>query len=373
MKQILTYRHFLIALTICYLHSNSPVYSSELSTSGDSSLVFFNMGIESRYGFILPHNSTMKYLVQKPTYGFDMVFFKRTSGDKPWHQMYRKPYTGFGLHYMNYGNPTYLGEAYAAYAFIDFHTGRNKNSGFVYHWGEGVAYLTKPFDAENNNFNIAIGSALNVFIDLSAAYVFRLNNGMIIKPSLSFTHYSNGSYKKPNLGINVINSKLLISFPTWETKNYDTNPVFSKPKNRKMEYQLFIVTGMHQKDPPLSPVYAVYDFRGQANYIFGKKHSAGLGADVFNDHALNTYTGRSKSSITRTGIFVAYNTLFDNVYFTAQAGYYISDHYKNDGKIYSRFGFSGIIYKGFTAGLFLKTHFFVADNIEFGLGYTFQQ
>jgi hypothetical protein len=227
----------------------------------------------------------MKYLVSKPAYGFDLIFFRRTAGNKNWHHIYRKPYVGAGLHYMNFGNPTLLGQAVSGYAFIDFYVNRNKNSGFIYHWGEGIAYITKPFESETNNLNIAVGSHINVFIDLSFGYIWTLRNGIMLKPSLSFTHYSNGSFKKPNLGINIINAKLAINLKTFPTKNNKSDVYAPKKEERKYEFQTFFMAGLHQKDPPMSPVYEVYSLRGQSNYKFSNKHAVGLGIDIFNDHA----------------------------------------------------------------------------------------
>jgi hypothetical protein len=57
--------------------------------------------------------------------------------------------------------------------------------------------------------------------------------------------------------------------------------------------------------------------------------------------------------------------------FLFQAGVYPYTRYKDDGIIYSRLGLRYLFGKHILANITLKTHFAKADNIEFGLGYTF--
>ena len=56
-----------------------------------------------------------------------------------------------------------------------------------------------------------------------------------------------------------------------------------------------------------------------------------------------------------------------------QTGVYFFTKAKDDGLIYSRVGLRAKVYKNLTASLTLKTHFFKADVIEWGVGYCFEK
>lgn len=368
MKELLRYFTFYrFTVTLCCFAFLTTIHGS-VSGQPDSVLTYYKVSLEPQYGFITPHNYTMRYLVKKPVWGADLVLFRRTAGDRLWHRYYRKPSVGMGIHYMNLGNPEYFGHAMAVFASTAFHF-TEKENGFVYHINYGFSYLTKRFDADNNYYNIAIGSHVNVFLKLSLGYQAEFRN-VSIRPYLSFIHYSNGSFHKPNLGINILNAGLTTGFPVKKKYFYPYyGPLTDHPGS--FAFSVLAGTAFHQKDPPLSPVYPVYVLRLEAEKIYSRKHSWGGGLDYSNDQAIRFQNDYPEHDPNRLALYMHYSSFFGKFTFSAQSGIYLYDKYTHNGPVITRLGLSYQLWKNIRTCVFLKSHFFVADFIEFSIRYTF--
>jgi len=333
----------------------------------DSTLTFFKTSIEPHYGFIIPHNQSMKYVVQKPVWGADITFFKRTGGNRLWHLLYRKPSIGAGLHYMNLGNPDYFGSAIAVYVITGFYL-KEKTNTFAYNFGYGLCYMTRPFNADNNYFNIAIGSHLNIFLRASFGYNAEIRN-IGVKPFLSFIHFSNGSFKKPNLGLNMVSAGMMIALPV---KKQYCFPLIGVPNFLDEKYTVSVSAGttVHQKEPPLSPLYPVYILSAEGAWVYSYKHSAGIGFYWTHDRAIIYQKDYPEHNPVRSGPYLHFNTFYGKFAFSAQSGVYIYDKYKHDAPVFTRLGFSYTFLPNLKTGFYLKSHFFVADYFELSVSYT---
>lgn len=351
----------------CAIISYSIVSGTAFSQN-DSLLTFFKTGIEPRYGFIIPHNNNLRYLVSKPVFGIDITLSRRSAGEKEWQKYFRNPASGFGLHYINFGSPDYFGSAFALYAMSDFYFSDNKN-GFLYHLGYGVSYLTRPFDEENNYYNVVIGSHVNVFFKLALSYSLDINN-VAIKPFVSFIHYSNGSFYKPNLGINIANTGINIGIPV---KKQYCHPYTGTLTDCTGSYSMLVTlgSGLHQKSNQLTTLYPIYTIRAEAERKYSYKHSWGAGADITYYRFETKQTDFKSVSPYRCGVFLLYNTFINRFIFSAQSGAYIYNEDKEESYIFSRFGLSYSVTDRFRTGVMLKSHFFVADFVELSVTYIF--
>jgi hypothetical protein len=332
----------------------------------------WSISAASRYGFIFPHRSSIAYLVRNHIVAYDVTFSKQLSNAEKWDKWYRYPNVGGGLYLANLGNPDYLGSAYAVYGFIDvpisWHTSTIRYS---YSIATGVAYLTKHFDIKDNYYNIAIGSSLNAFVDfgLMAHHTFQ---HVDIAGGLCYTHYSNGAWSKPNLGLNIPTVKLNISILTKPytlcLKKVDTL------LHKNMEWSVMLAGGIRQNTIPGSPHY----FASTLAFVMEKQVSIrrkiGLGLDVFYDPSIPPRMAENPemtpaSPYVRMGLRFSHDLIFSKVSITMQAGSYFYDPKLPDGYIYSRFGLRYKINSWLQANLLLKTHFFKADIIEFGVSF----
>jgi len=70
-----------------------------------------------------------------------------------------------------------------------------------------------------------IGSNLTVFIDLGINSTIRLARKIDLNVGISYTHFSNGSVKLPNLGINVFAPRIGIQYIFNERPEYISQDV----------------------------------------------------------------------------------------------------------------------------------------------------
>lgn len=133
---------------------------------------------------------------------------------------YNYPEYGFSFIYHDFQNPT-LGEAYALNINYTFYFGKKSNKNqFYLRLGQGIAYNTNPFDLETNNKNVSLGSHLLANTTIGFNYRRRLTKAIDANLGILLNHYSNGSIKSPNVGLN------LFSFSTGVSYNFDhENPI----------------------------------------------------------------------------------------------------------------------------------------------------
>jgi len=322
-----------------------------------------------RAGFLLPHRTSLSYFNNKHINEFTFEISKQLNDTGKWHKYYRYPSVGGGIYYTNLPSDHYTGNSFAGYGFIDIPLKWHKTYSFNYSIGAGLAFLTKHFDKKDNYYNIAIGSTLNAFINIGFHYSFYFNKFQI-NTGFSFTHYSNGAWKKPNLGFNIPTLKLgvgLISYPKKHFERKSPNQKF-----RQTEWSTMLAGGTRQNYPSDPNRYYVGTFALMYEKQFSMKHKWGIGLDIFYDPSIPSRNEEipdysSNTAYFRSGMRLSHDLIFGKTSFTFQTGCYVYDKYSPDGLIYSRLGLRYKINHWIQANILLKTHFFKADVIEFGI------
>ena len=71
----------------------------------------------------------------------------------------------------------------------------------------------------------------------------------------------------------------------------------------------------------------------------------------------------------RIGLFVGHELLINKISLEAQIGYYVYQPFKKDIPVYDRVGMKYYFNKNIFGGFTIKTHLFLAEALEFGIGY----
>ncbi|MEN8119855.1 MAG: acyloxyacyl hydrolase [Bacteroidota bacterium] len=329
-----------------------------------------NLFLESKfqYGFIWQHRPTIKDIIGGNIKVFDISIGKQTYGQKYWEQLYRYPNYGFGYYFIDLGNPEELGQANALFAYVDIPVLRRGKHLLSYRISEGLAYL--------NQGNIAIGSHLNLYFDLTINYRYRLSEHLDLINGFGATHFSNGAIKMPNLGVNLFSYRLGLHYrfktPVREFVKLEL-PVIEK----KNSISFFLATGVKEKRPEGGIPYNVMTFSVDYLRLINLKHKVGLGFDTFYDESLfetmnpDSSLYINNSDIMRYGVHLAFEAELNKIMWVIHLGTYIRARYKEDGAIYQKVGIRYLISKNLYANISLKTSKGVADYTEFGFGYRF--
>ena len=343
---------------------------------------FFNE-IEFNYnpGYIMPHNSSIDYLTEDNTSSFNIELIRQTKGTKLWQRIYHKPRLGFGLYHGSMGNNKIFGKSYSVYSFFDAPIFEIKDKvSLNYKLSYGISYITKPFDIKDNYNNIAIGSHLNIHFNLKLNAAIAINKRNKLITGIAFTHFSNGKFKSPNKGLNIVSGnigfrRLLNSYDYQENTKTEIPPV--KNKNR------FSAVWSHGYRE-----YAIYsnriDYVSSLNFNYERKYQQwgkyGFGVDIFFNNRIKKSSNtndkiplikeEAPSSYYRTGLHISHDFIVGDFSFLVQIGHYIKNTIVDDNLMfYNKVGLRYYLSNGLLFNISLKAKLANAEFTEFGIGY----
>jgi hypothetical protein len=338
-----------------------------------------NIGVKGHHGIILIHRENMAHLAKGRPHFFEISTSSRVSGNKNWHQVYNKPEVGFSLLYCNLQNPTQLGYGIAAFPHINFPLNKREFLNLNLRLGIGIAYVSRIFHHIENHKNNAISTHLNGSINFQLENTINITNRLSMRNGIGFTHFSNGAYRMPNLGINLatLNSGLHYQFGQTKTPaRIETQP--SREIVKKTANFSVIGTVGFKSLYVLSPVYPVYTLRSSYDKMVSDKSAFGVGFDVVYNSSLTEKLMRmegisvnSMREIIQPGINLSYALVVDNLSIYINKGVYLTQVDKQAGLFYHRIGMKYRCNNRIVANVSLKSHFAVADHFEYGIGYSF--
>ncbi len=169
------------------------------------------------------------------------------------------PILGLGITYTNYGIDSVYGRLFSVYPniVIPLITGRKLE--WTLRIGDGIGYATRdysrinPFDTINN----AIGSKINDYFSFMMDLRYHINIHWDVQLGVNFSHYSDGSFHQPNLGVNLPGFHVGVKY--WPESSAPTRikRELKHLKNRWL-FQYRITMGFNESSAPQGPIYPVY-------------------------------------------------------------------------------------------------------------------
>ncbi|TDQ18787.1 lipid A 3-O-deacylase PagL [Algoriphagus boseongensis] len=360
-----------LLMGLAFIFSFSSFAQSEFQKS-------FNFSLES--GPLLSNGTDwgneIKDLVKYRAVDFQLAWRKNTK--TIYNSLYRYPTFGIGYN-SSILYEKEIGRPMAIYGFFEIPFSRpNQNKlNFGYFSQMGLGFNLKPFDPDLNPNNLYIGSYLNCYAYLGGYAKYAIHERVDIRASFGLKHFSNGSIKKPNSGINLFPLKVGVSIKLGEIKPipYDRFEIPSKELKKYWNFSLY--TGMKSYEIN-DPSY----FRGGVgvNYLFepAYKYRLGLGLDFFWAQGMdqripgNEYGFKDQTSLAVVGSWEW--QLTEKLYVPIGLGVYL---YRNELNqeftgYYERIGARYRFDNNMFAGLQIKAHKAKADFFEFTVGYTIQ-
>lgn len=325
-------------------------------------------------GFLIAHRGSMGHMAQEHAYAIEFSYMIQPHGEKKWHSRFRDPLYGFTFFSGTVGSKEYLGTYFGAYSFIQFPFIKYKGYTLSGKMGTGVGYGSKVFDPESNKLNIAISTHFNaqICLGLNSRFVFG-NNAISVAADL--THFSNGSTKIPNLGINVPYLSLAYSRKLSEANSIEREEKFDLPL-RRFEYGALVIGSVQEVVPGFDHKRAVFGLNLITRYFFGGKSGIEASFDVFSKQSIMDYhpdVEKSQLDIIQLGFYCGYIIPLDRIHVLVGMGAYVRDKYRPADAMYHRLGIRYVMPNGINLNLALKSHWARADYIEYGIGYTFRK
>lgn len=366
-------KHFLFLFTVFLL--SFPLFSQEVE------LKPISLEADFFYGSILEHNPDIQHLITGHPTGFIFSYNRKTYGFNEWERRYNNPDWGFTLTYQDLHNE-YLGNALSAYGHINWYF---LNRHLMIRVGQGIGYVSSPFDTNTNYYNNAYGSHFLSSTFLKGNFVREnLWKGLGIHAGFAIIHYSNANFKAPNTSTNTLALNAGVSYQL----DYNEFPEYiqkedslSRTHAERFKYNLAFRTGINESDViglGQEPFYVISAF---VDKRINFKSTFTAGVDVyFSTFLKELITYRSiaypedglsgDEDYKRVGVFVGHEWRFNKVAFVSQLGYYVYWPYAFENRVYNRLGLKRYFFDDrIFAAITVHAHWAKAEAVEFGIGY----
>ena len=318
----------------------------------------------------------------------------QTDGRKLWQQLYGYPTWGFGLFkgfllndYDELGNPL------ATYAFFKAPFKRWEKWSLDYDIGFGVSFNWNKHDIiEQGQYYYPIGTFSTIYFAFNLGATFQLGKHLNLSAGLTYTHFSNGAVKLPNLGINLWSPQVSLQYV------FNERPQFvyhEKPRYLK-EWEWIVIlapawrqVGFSYNNEQGKPQSVAYDypvltFSSSFNRQFTHLVKFGAGFDVTYNSAYGAEMvmvgGQPQKGPPLPfgdqiliGVYPAFELVINQLSMVVQSGFYI---YRKDIPVtdvpttYQRIGLKYHFYDHFILGINIRAYnFSKADFIEWVIGY----
>lgn len=346
----------------------SQLFNSEIPGLG--------LEIDYGYGLVMPHHKSIEYFIEDHIQTLDIKINNASYGKKYWNQLFRYPAYGIGFYRANLGNDDVYGFVNALYSYVKVPVlGNSEKANLNWQFGFGASYLTKHFDIEENPQNLAIGSNLNIYVDLSLQANIPLSEKFILTNNIRFTHFSNGKVKSPNKGLNVISGSVGLLY---QFKNQPEKIVLELPEiENKNEYSVIYAGGIKTKSRYEAGYYYASSLILDYYNNYSHKGRWGFGTDLFYDETKRQFSDKNQkpnlvnSDLYQVGLHAGHEMVMGNFALIFYVGGYIYAPVEEEAPIYSRTGLRYRFSDKFIANLTLKSHWAIASYIEWGIGYAF--
>jgi hypothetical protein len=335
-----------------------------------------NVFVEARanYSIFMAHRPNLSGYPSAHFGMYELNVGLKTSGSKMWHQLYHYPNIGLSIFYTNMANNKYTGSASASLAYIQFPYARFRKSQFNFKLALGPGWVEKKFDRVNNYKNLVTGTHLNAAIQLTQSYAIELTPKQQISFGICLTHFSNGAFRLPNLGVNLAGLQFGYHYKFNEVRKplLDTNKF-----ERKLNYIFAYSCGLKQVYPVLGKQYFLSNFSVAVFNNYKEKGSVGVLFDLFKDDSVinqmryDTDSSNNNKTNLQVGIGGVYEIAIDRFTIPLAAGFYVYNNYKVLPVMYLKFALNYYITKNIHVSFNLKSHYAKADYFTYGVGYRF--
>ncbi|MFN8273852.1 MAG: acyloxyacyl hydrolase [Flavobacteriaceae bacterium] len=328
-------------------------------------------------GNVLPHSPELYHLITGHPEGVMINYARKTYGNEEWQTAYNFPDYGFYFLYEDFKNEI-LGKNYALGANYKFYF---LNRHLTLQVGQGIAMTTHPYDKYTNSKNRAFGSKYMGNTNFVLNYKKeKILGGLGLEAGLFFTHFSNGRTKSPNSGINTygINLGLNYDFET-KTSTRRDSIVPMKQFSEPIKFNAVFRYGFNESQVIGSGQKPFYHVGIYADKRINRKSALQFGVDFFATHSIKEYIKYRSIAYSyehvdpdtdyrRIGLFVGHELFINKLSIETQLGYYIYRPFELDKPYYDRLGFKYYWTPKFFTGVAVKTHGFLAEAIEYGVG-----
>ncbi|MEQ8359000.1 MAG: acyloxyacyl hydrolase [Cytophagales bacterium] len=334
----------------------------------------FFVGIEAGTGAIFKHSEQIAHISNANPRSFDFHLRYVLPGNKMWQQKMGLPSAGLVLTYTDMDNPQVLGNSYHLTSYLTFPIKDGNRLDFEFRLGVGATYASRKFDLLTNRKNNLYSTDFSGMAYLRFAFNYQLSEQLFLSNSFGLSHYSNGSYKLPNLGANILTFNIGTYYRLAKKPLVYENAIEDSIPEKK--YLLNIVSGYGWKAsfPISDDRFSIYTLIVQA-----EKKTKGVGSwlagiDFNKNESLEKeqnylFPDKEFQNDYRIAVLGGYSLNVGRLSALGQLGIYLYSPVDPPRPYYQKIGLRFRFIDQFHLGLNLKAHAGVADFVEYVITY----
>jgi len=360
-----------------YQSAFAKIDSMSISTMDTNVLKPYSIRLGYINGFLIPHHEDMQHM------------YKQISGVQVQvlHQVNQNEASkggsllGYSLSYYNLGSEI-NGRAFSVALLVEspLIKRRNIDKDFwlksSFQFGLGMGYLTERYDLKTNPYNRAIGSHLNGYMQIGVLIESQIYRGIGIHAGIGMAHFSNASWKYPNLGVNLPFVQYGLNMNI-QTVDQSAKVKKNDPMRKFTPWQKTVSLRIGKKEVDLdddrSFINGLLEFTLEKyrNHLSNFRYSVGLYHDrTYQYRKFETLDEYNFLECTELTISVGYETRFGKWGVMTDLGFYAyKPDFKKKTPYYEAIGVSYRINQSCKAILRLKANKTTADFAEFGFSY----
>lgn len=331
------------------------------------------IGLKGGVGYMITHSPIMEYVSEQNIYKTELYFEKQLIGTKSWHQRYAFPFAGFSISRFDFAKDEFFGSAYGIAPYYSFLLKGNEKLGLNLRTSVGFGWIENAFDIENNHKNVAIGSNLNLYFSVLMQAHWMPLKSWGISLGANFSHFSNTSFSKPNLGINLPSAEIGIFYQIGSSPKLSVQE--EEKATSKDQIQIRWANGINENFPVNGPKFIASASSIEWERTINHKSSLGAGMDLYYNPAQKAKLAQDSVFINggfenlQIGISLHHLLKFGQFGLGLKAGYYLQKKDPELKSYYTEVYGQQYVIKNLTAFVSLKTHLARAEYLLVGVKY----
>lgn len=341
----------------------------------DSSKIVYDVSVSYLYTSIWTGQSSLKPFKQNHPQVVQFDFGILKNSQKSWNYCNCYSRNGVSLSYIDFGNPSQLGQAFAIAVFTEPTLFSSQRFVLSLRASTGFAFLNKVYDSVSNKENIFFSSKVSYLLVAGVNASYRLNQNFRFRVGAQFSHISNGGKRDPNEGLNFPGVVLGL--------NYVFNPekLERRPKGIFNDKSLgLLVHSFAAQRTAQANLNWPEEVRGVAGANIGlierlsRINGIGGGAEIYYDGINVVFQQQSGRPIQTTvaGVGIHHYLYFGKLLFGQQFSWYVTPNTNYQRNIYQRYFLEYEVVKNWYAGVSLKAHGNHSDYLAFSVGRLFK-
>lgn len=374
--QQMTFLH--LRIWICFF---SLLRVSAQAMSQDSAWRKIVLEVKPVWGFIAPHHDYMGYFLEKNVTGFQLDAGFKTDGSRCWHHHYNFPVTGVGIYHSSLGNDKIYGTLTGMYFYInrDF----TRSPGPV-HFGNAIAfglgYASKWHHPRNNPLNQVLATPINVFLQYHLQLSVKLGSHAFASCSAGLTHTSNGNFREPNKGFNIVTTTLGIQYDAFRNERFPDRRKIIPCDSVSGILSLGVFSGTKAISRFNNSVYPVWGISAEQLFRLGALTMLGTELVVYRDWSAfdqvppETLNSKKESDAWFAVLSASLLLQMGRLAFAFQPGIYLKNSVPGNGVMSDKIGLRYQLTGHWMASVSIKAHWLAkADFVEWAVRYTLKK